>query len=89
MNAVSAVGVTVATVVRPHPVAVGAPTANAPAALAGVAVTGIGMVVGTKEMVERSAGGEAEPLQRGKAGGVFPLIGGGTIGPELLLWMTA
>ena len=89
MNAVSAVGVTVATVVRPHPVVAVAVIANAPAAPAGVAVTGIGMVVGMRETVEKNAGGEAGLHRPGTAGGVCPLIGEETTGPEPLPWMMA
>jgi len=90
MNAVSAVGATVATVARLHLVAVGVATGNALVAPAGVAVIETGMVVvGTKEMAERSAGGEAEPLLPGTTGGACPLIGGEMIEPELLLWMMA
>jgi hypothetical protein len=73
--------------VRLHLVAVGVVIANAPVALAGVAVTG--KVAGRKEMAETSVGGEAGPPLPGTPGGACPLIGGGTIGPELLLWMMA
>jgi hypothetical protein len=73
--------------VRLRLVAVGVVIANAPVALAGVAVTG--KVAGRKEMAETSVGGEAGPPLPGTPGGACPLIGGGTIGPELLLWMMA
>jgi len=80
-------GVNVANAVRLRLVAVEVANANAPVALAGVAVTG--KVVGRKEMVETSVGGEAGPPLQGTPGGACPLIGGGTIGPELHLWMMA
>jgi hypothetical protein len=86
MNVVNAAA-TVATVVRLHPVAaVVVAIANALVALAGVAVTGM---VGTKEMVEMNAGGEAGHPLRGIAGGACLLIGGGMIGREPLPWTMA
>jgi len=76
-------------VVRLRLVAVEAVTANAPVALAGVAGVAIGMVVGTRGMLEvTSVGGAAGLPQPGITGEAFPLIGGGMIELGPLLWMT-
>lgn len=83
VNAVSA-GVSA---VRLRLVAVGVAIAIAPVALAGAAVTE--KVVGRKETAETSVGSEAGPPLPGIPGGACLLIGGGTIGPGLPLWMMA